>query len=136
MNEGRVGVDGPGEAVREHPKGQEGYLGRGRDVLFARVTHERGTGAADSILRIAGIDTFYGKSHILHDVSLELKTGEVVALLGRNGAGKSSTLKSAMGLVSPARGRIEFAGRDVGGHTPEEIARQGIGLVPQGRRLF
>ena len=135
-NEGRVVVDGPVEAVREHPKVQEVYLGHGRDVLFARVTHERGTGAADSILRIAGIDTFYGKSHILHDVSLELKSGEVVALLGRNGAGKSSTLKSAMGLVAPARGRIEFAGRDITGRSPEDIARLGMGFVPQGRRLF
>jgi len=136
MNEGRVVVDGPVEAVREHPKVQEVYLGHGRDVLFARAVHEQGADATESILRIAGIDTFYGKSHILHDVSLELRVGEVVALLGRNGAGKSSTLKSAMGLVPPARGRIEFAGRDVTGRSPEDIARLGMGFVPQGRRLF
>jgi ABC-type branched-subunit amino acid transport system ATPase component/ABC-type branched-subunit amino acid transport system permease subunit len=136
MNEGRVVVDGPVEAVREHPKVHEVYLGHGRDVLFARAARDRAPGAAQSILRVAGIDTFYGKSHILHDVSLEIRTGEVVALLGRNGAGKSSTLKSAMGLVPPARGRIEFAGRDITGHSPEEVARLGMGFVPQGRRLF
>jgi ABC-type branched-subunit amino acid transport system ATPase component len=60
----------------------------------------------------------------------------MLALLGRNGAGKSSTLKSVMGLAPPARGRIEFAGREISGHSPEQIARLGIGFVPQGRRLF
>jgi ABC-type branched-subunit amino acid transport system ATPase component len=87
-------------------------------------------------MSVAGIDTFYGKSHILHEVSLEVRAGEVVGLLGRNGAGKSSTLKSVMGLVAPARGRVEFTGRDITGHSPEEISRLGMGFVPQGRRLF
>src|SRR5206468_3279661 len=98
---------------------------RARARRRERVDHER-----------AGIDTFYGKSHILHEVSLEVRAGEVVGLLGRNGAGKSSTLKSVMGLVAPARGRVEFTGRDITGHSPEEISRLGMGFVPQGRRLF
>jgi ABC-type branched-subunit amino acid transport system ATPase component/ABC-type branched-subunit amino acid transport system permease subunit len=136
LNEGRVVVDGPGAEVREHPKVHEVYLGHGRDVLFAAAARAAPTGVGAAVLRVAGIDTYYGKSHILHEVSLEVRAGEVVGLVGRNGAGKSSTLKSVMGLVPPARGRIEFAGREVGGHTPEEIARHGIGLVPQGRRLF
>jgi branched-chain amino acid transport system ATP-binding protein len=69
-------------------------------------------------------------------VALEVRSGEVVGLLGRNGAGKSSTLKSIMGLVPPARGRVEFTGREITRRPPEEIARLGVGLVPQGRRLF
>jgi ABC-type branched-subunit amino acid transport system ATPase component len=69
-------------------------------------------------------------------VSLEVRAGEVTALLGRNGAGKSSTLKTIMGLVAPASGTITCEGAPITGHTPESIARAGIGLVPQGRRLF
>jgi ABC-type branched-subunit amino acid transport system ATPase component/ABC-type branched-subunit amino acid transport system permease subunit len=136
MNEGRVVVDGPPTAVREHPEVHQVYLGHGRDVLFADAARSAPGTAGPTILRVTGIDTYYGKSHILHEVSLEVRAGEVVGLLGRNGAGKSSTLKSVMGLAPPARGRIEFAGRDMGGHSPESIARLGIGLVPQGRRLF
>jgi ABC-type branched-subunit amino acid transport system ATPase component/ABC-type branched-subunit amino acid transport system permease subunit len=136
MNEGEVVVDGPVDVVREHPKVHEVYLGHGRRTLFAGVAREPPAASAEPLVRVSGIDTFYGKSHILHDVSLELRAGEVVGLLGRNGAGKSSTLKTVMGIVAPARGRIEFAGRDITGRSPEEIARLGIGLVPQGRRLF
>ncbi len=136
MNEGRVVVDGPAAEVREHPKVHEVYLGHGRDLLFADAARASAGPAGPPVLRVTGIDTFYGKSHILHEVSLELRQGEMLALLGRNGAGKSSTLKSVMGLAPPARGRVEFAGREISGHSPEEIARLGIGFVPQGRRLF
>jgi branched-chain amino acid transport system ATP-binding protein len=136
MNEGRVVVDGPAAEVREHPKVHEVYLGHGRDLLFADTFRAAAGPAGAPVLRVTGIDTFYGKSHILHEVSLELRQGEMLALLGRNGAGKSSTLKSVMGLVPPARGRVEFAGSEISGHSPEEIARLGIGFVPQGRRLF
>jgi len=136
MNEGRVVVDGAAAEVREHPKVHEVYLGHGRDLLFADAIRAAPGPAGAPVLRVAGIDTFYGKSHILHEVSLELRQGEMLALLGRNGAGKSSTLKSVMGLVPPVHGRIEFAGHDIGGHSPETIARLGIGFVPQGRRLF
>jgi branched-chain amino acid transport system ATP-binding protein len=136
MNEGQVVVDGPAVEVRDHPKVHEVYLGHGRDVLFADTARRPPAAGGAAVLRVSGIDTFYGKSHILHNVSLELRAGEVVGLLGRNGAGKSSTLKSVMGLAPPALGQIEFAGREIGGHSPEEIARLGIGFVPQGRRLF
>jgi ABC-type branched-subunit amino acid transport system ATPase component len=135
MNEGRVVVDGTAAEVREHPTVHEVYLGHGRDLLFADVVRAAAGPDGPPVLG-PGIDTFYGKSHILHEVSLELRAGEIVALLGRNGAGKSSTLKSVMGLAPPARGRIEFAGREISGRSPEEIARLGIGFVPQGRRLF
>ena len=136
MNEGRVIAEGPVEAVRNDPQVQEVYLGHGRDMLVASAPSAPAGGARSPVVSVAGINTFYGKSHILHDVSLELRGGEVVGLLGRNGAGKSSTLKSMMGLVPPARGRVEFAGRDITGRSPEEIARLGMGFVPQGRRLF
>jgi branched-chain amino acid transport system ATP-binding protein len=136
MNEGRVVVDGTAAEVREHPKVHEVYLGHGRDLLFADVVRAAAGPDGAPVLRVTRIDTFYGKSHILHEVSLELRAGEMLALLGRNGAGKSSTLKSVMGLAPPARGRIEFAGREISGRSPEEIARLGIGFVPQGRRLF
>ncbi|MCX7141294.1 MAG: ABC transporter ATP-binding protein [Proteobacteria bacterium] len=82
------------------------------------------------------MNTFYGKSHILHDVGMEVRAGEVTALLGRNGAGKSSTFKSIMGLAPTASGTVRFDGKLISGLTPEQIARAGIGLVPQGRRLF
>jgi branched-chain amino acid transport system ATP-binding protein len=136
MNEGQVIVEGRVEVVRDHPKVHEVYLGHGRATLTASAGQAAGAGPREVVVRAAGIDTFYGKSHILHEVSLDVRAGEVVGLLGRNGAGKSSTLKSLMGLVAPARGSVEFAGRDVTGYPPEEIARLGMGLVPQGRRLF
>jgi len=85
---------------------------------------------------VESINTFYGKSHILHDVSFDVHRNEVLALLGRNGAGKSSTFKSILGLVPPRSGTVVLEGTTISGTSPEEIARRGIGLVPQGRRLF
>ncbi|MFZ9416210.1 MAG: ABC transporter ATP-binding protein, partial [Alphaproteobacteria bacterium] len=85
---------------------------------------------------VAGVDTFYGKSHILSGVGLELRGNEILALLGRNGAGKSTLLKTLIGIAPPATGRIALAGRDIAGLPPAEIARLGIGYVPQGRGLF
>ncbi|HLT01147.1 MAG TPA: ABC transporter ATP-binding protein, partial [Geminicoccaceae bacterium] len=88
------------------------------------------------MLDISELHTFYGRAHILADVSFALRRGEVVALLGRNGAGKSTTLKSIMGLVRPARGRITFDGHDITGWPPQRIARLGLGYVPEDRRVF
>jgi len=88
------------------------------------------------MLTLDGIHTFYAKSHILHGVSLEVRPGEVVGLLGRNGVGKSTTLKTIMGLVRPAQGRIVFEGRDIAGMAPYRLARLGIGYVPEDRRIF
>jgi ABC-type branched-subunit amino acid transport system ATPase component len=82
------------------------------------------------------VNAFYGKSHILNDASLDVREGEIVALLGRNGAGKSTLLKALCGLLKPASGRIVFEGRDIAGLSAPEIARLGIGYVPQGRGLF
>ena len=89
-----------------------------------------------AILEVEGLDASYGQAQILFDVSLEVARGEIVALMGRNGAGKSTTLKAIMGLV-PARARtLRFAGRDIGGHASYRIARLGLGYVPEDRRIF
>ena len=88
------------------------------------------------MLTLDGIHTYYAKSHILHGVSLDVRAGEVVGLLGRNGVGKSTTLKTIMGIVRPAGGRIAFEGRDIAGQAPYRLARLGIAYVPEDRRIF
>lgn len=88
------------------------------------------------MLQIEGIHTFYGLSHILFDVSLEVSKGEIVCILGRNGAGKSTTMKSVMGLAPPRQGSIRFQNRDITGVKPHQIARMGMGFVPDDRRVF
>ena len=88
------------------------------------------------MLEVKGIHSYYGKSHILQGVSLELKQGELVCLLGRNGVGKSTTLKSIMGIVRPTQGSILFDGRELVGSQPYQIARRGVGYVPEDRRIF
>jgi len=88
------------------------------------------------MLTLDGVHTYYAKSHILHGVSLEVRPGEVVGLLGRNGVGKSTTLKTIMGIVRPSSGRIVFDGRDIAGLPPYRLARVGIGYVPEDRRIF
>jgi branched-chain amino acid transport system ATP-binding protein len=89
-----------------------------------------------NVLQAEGLQTFYGKSHILHGVSLEVREGEIVTLLGRNGAGKTTTLRSLMGLTPPREGRITVLGRETKGWMPYRIAALGVGLVPEGRRVF
>ena len=88
------------------------------------------------MLEVEGIHTFYGLSHVLFGVSLKVEPGEVVCLLGRNGAGKSTTLKSIMGLTPPRQGTIRFKGEDITGKQPYVLARKGIGYVPEDRRIF
>ncbi|MFH1138544.1 MAG: ABC transporter ATP-binding protein [Pseudomonadota bacterium] len=87
-------------------------------------------------LEISGLDTFYGSSHVLRGVSLQVGGGEIVALLGRNGMGKSTTLKSVIGLVKPRSGAIVFKGANIRGLPPHRVARAGIGYVPEERRIF
>lgn len=88
------------------------------------------------MLTVEGLHTYYGRAHILADLSLSVTRGEVVVLLGRNGAGKSTTLKSIMGLVPAHDGRIAFAGVDITGWSPHDVARLGLGYVPEDRRIF
>jgi len=88
------------------------------------------------LLEIAGLESFYGASQALFGVELAVAEGEVVALMGRNGMGKTTTIRSVLGLVRPRGGSIRVAGREVSGLSPHRIARLGVGLVPEGRRCF
>ncbi len=87
-------------------------------------------------LEVRGLHTFYGSSHILQGISLAVPRGSVVALLGRNGAGKTTLIRSIVGLTPPRRGDVLFRGQNLAGMAPERIATLGIGLVPQGHRIF
>jgi branched-chain amino acid transport system ATP-binding protein len=89
-----------------------------------------------SLLEVDAINSYYGDSHILFDVSMRVEQHEVVALLGRNGAGKTTTLKTLMGVVSPRSGTIRFDGERIDGQPPFAIARRGVQLVPEERRIF
>lgn len=92
--------------------------------------------AAADLLQVQGLHTFYGSSHILHGVDFTVRQGEAVGLLGRNGMGKTTLLRSIMGLTSPSRGSVRIAGRDMTGASPHSVARAGIAFVPEGRGIF
>jgi branched-chain amino acid transport system ATP-binding protein len=134
MNEGKVLVAGTVEDARSSPKVQEVYIGSGATALAAKPRESAAEPA--TLLAVSGVNTFYGKSHILTDVSLEVHEHEIVALLGRNGAGKSTLLKTITGIAPPASGSITLAGQDIAGRPSAQIAKLGIGYVPQGRGLF
>ncbi len=134
MNEGSVLLDGTVEEARASRRVQEVYIGTG----VAAVAHH----PADATLRraplleLSEVNTFYGQSHIIDGVSFEAGEHEIVALLGRNGAGKSTLLKTLTGIVPAASGSIKLGGKELFKLTSAEIARLGIGYVPQGRGLF
>jgi branched-chain amino acid transport system ATP-binding protein len=88
------------------------------------------------LLQLVDVHTYYGESYILHGISLEVKEGSVVALLGRNGMGKTTTIRSIIGFTPPRRGTIFFKGKDIVNLASHQIAKMGIGLVPQGRHIF
>lgn len=89
-----------------------------------------------TMLEIEGLNAYYGRAHILQGVGFSMDRGEVLALMGRNGAGKSTTMKAVMGLVAPQSGRVVFDGQPIAGREPFEIARLGLGYVPEDRRVF
>jgi len=91
---------------------------------------------APDALNLTGVHSFYGDSHILHGVSLALQSGSVLALLGRNGAGKTTCISTIIGFLTPREGEIRLFGEPIAGLRPERIAQLGVGLVPQGRRIF
>jgi branched-chain amino acid transport system ATP-binding protein len=133
MNQGEVLMTGtPGE-VRTDRRVQEIYTGSGIPPVSSGASAEA---PGETVLRFEAVNAFYGKSHILHDATLDVREGEIVALLGRNGAGKSTLLKTLAGLVTPASGMIEYEGHNIVGMPAPDIARSGIGYVPQGRGLF
>jgi ABC-type branched-subunit amino acid transport system ATPase component/ABC-type branched-subunit amino acid transport system permease subunit len=134
MNQGEVLMAGTPDEVRRDQRVQEVYTGTGTPPVTGRIAGE--AVERPPLLRFAGVNAYYGKSHILHDATLDVREGEIVALLGRNGAGKSTLLKTLCGLLRPASGTIEFDSRNIAGLPAPQIARLGIGYVPQGRGLF
>lgn len=88
------------------------------------------------MLEVKEINSFYGKAHVLRDLSFDVPKGEVIALLGRNGAGKSTTMKSVMQIVRTASGEVTFQGQKISGYPPHKIAKLGLGYVPEDRRIF
>jgi branched-chain amino acid transport system ATP-binding protein len=89
-----------------------------------------------ALLELSGLHTYYGHIHALKGVDLTVEAGEIVTLVGANGAGKSTTLRTISGMIRPRRGHVRFEGRDITGMKPHEIAAMGIGHVPEGRRIF
>jgi branched-chain amino acid transport system ATP-binding protein len=96
-------------------------------------TRASSTGA---LLGVEALQTYYGKSHVLRDVSFAVPPGRITVLLGRNGAGKTTTLRSIMGLTPPRAGAVRFKGREITGQAPHRVFRLGVGYVPEGRQIF
>jgi ABC-type branched-subunit amino acid transport system ATPase component/ABC-type branched-subunit amino acid transport system permease subunit len=134
MNQGSVLINDTPEAVRNDRQVQEIYTGTGTPLVSGRSAVD--AAGRETVLHAEGVNTFYGKSHILNDAALTVREGEIVALLGRNGAGKSTLLKSLAGLVPPRSGSIRFDRQELVGMPAPDIARMGIGYVPQGRGIF
>jgi len=134
LHQGRVIAEGGPAEIQQNAEVPTAYLGHLR--LASEPVASRRRAGGDPLLRVEGVDAFYGKSHVLHGVSLDVFPGELVALLGRNGAGKTTTLAAITGVVPPRRGRVVYRGAELAGRPPEVIARSGVGLVPQGRRIF
>jgi ABC-type branched-subunit amino acid transport system ATPase component len=147
---GKVLLSGAPEEVRQSPAVQEAYLGTGRreDLFLAdpdeagpfRRSARRPRGAAvtatTGALEVHGLRSGYRQGTVLHGVDLAVARGGILALLGRNGVGKTTLVMTIMGLVRPSRGQVQLDGRDLAGRRPDEIARAGIALVPQGRRIW
>jgi branched-chain amino acid transport system ATP-binding protein len=134
MNQGAVLMSGTPAEVRADARVQQVYTGHGTPSASARQS--AGALPGMPLLRFDRVNAFYGKCHILNDATLDVREGEIVALLGRNGAGKSTLLKALCGLLPPSSGQIQFEGRAIAGLPAPDIARLGIGYVPQGRGLF
>jgi ABC-type branched-subunit amino acid transport system ATPase component/ABC-type branched-subunit amino acid transport system permease subunit len=133
MNQGEVILSGTPGDVRNDRRVQEIYTGAGTQAV---TSHAVCGMQGKPLLTVERVNTFYGKSHIINDATLDVRDGEIVALLGRNGAGKSTLLKTLCGLVPPASGSIELDGKCIAGLPAPDIARLGVGYVPQGRGLF
>jgi ABC-type branched-subunit amino acid transport system ATPase component/ABC-type branched-subunit amino acid transport system permease subunit len=134
MNQGNVVVHGSVDDAHNNAKVRETDPGSGTAHVLAEPPPS--AAGANTLLAVDKIDTFYGKTRIIDGASLDVSEHEIVALLGRNGAGKSTLLKTLIGIAPPESGSIRLAGEDIARLTSAEIARRGIGYVPQGRGLF
>ncbi len=134
MADGRVLVDGTVDDAKNSKDVRDIYIGSGTSEVAASA--RQGQFSDEKILDLDKVNLAYGKSHILQDVSFDLHKGEILALLGRNGAGKSSVLKAITGIVPPLSGSVKLMQHELAGKTSAQIARLGIGYVPQGRGLF
>lgn len=136
MADGAVLMSGNAEQVRSDQRVQEIYTGTGVPMVQGNTAHAQAKSEGPLLLDFSGVDAYYGKSHILNQASLQVRQGEIVALLGRNGAGKSTLLKTLVGLVQARSGRILLGTQPLHGMSAPDIARLGVGYVPQGRGLF
>lgn len=142
LHQGRLIADGKPSDVAGHPEVVTAYLGDARSTTSPapRIVRQRaarsGSPTETPLLRLEGVRAGYGGGTVLEDIDLIVQPGEVVALLGRNGVGKTTALRAITGTVPPAAGRIVFDGTDISRLRPDEINRLGISLVPEGRRLF
>jgi len=140
LHQGALIAGGSPEEIRENEEVQRVYM-EGAEIVSRPKKDERAEITLPSrevhrLLNVEGIDTFYGSSHILFNVSLQVNKGEVVCLLGRNGVGKTTTLRSIMGLTAPRKGYIRFLNQDIVGRQPFQIAKKGMGYVPGERGIF
>ena len=144
---GRLIAEGRPAEIRDHPKVQEVYFGSGKtfepprsDLRSPPPQGGAPSGPAEPdprvLLDLQRLSAWYGAARILFDIALEVRAGEVVALMGRNGAGKSTTLKAVMGMVEQRSGTVRFGGADISRAAPHAIARAGLGYVPEDRRIF
>lgn len=140
LHQGRVIAEGKPAEIASHPEVVSAYLGQhGETPVIPPVIREQAAGEHEigaPLLRLEGVTAGYEGSRVLDGVDLEVRRGEVVALLGRNGVGKTTTLHTIMGALRPSAGRITFDGTDITRWTSDRINRQGISIVPEGRRIF
>jgi branched-chain amino acid transport system ATP-binding protein len=136
LHQGKVLAQGTAAEIRDDTRVREIYLGKA--AVAAPAAAPRQTQAQGMpLLVVKGLDAGYGLAHVLHDVSFEIPAGEIVALLGRNGVGKTTTLRSLAGLTVPYRtSSVRLRGQEIAGEPPESIARAGVSYVPDDRRIF
>lgn len=138
LHQGRLIADGDPKTVVKNPEVVKAYLGEGNDVAICGDSAPSGASSSlgDSLLVLHEVVSGYGGSSVLDHLSLEVREGEAVALLGRNGVGKTTTLYTIMGLLKAGAGGLLFDGKDISRMLPNQISQLGLAIVPQGRRIF
>lgn len=136
LHQGHVIAEGEPSAIANDAAVLEAYLGRHGTRRAQQPSGKLAAAVRPPLLTLRGVDAGYKASRILHGIDLEVREGEVVALLGRNGVGKTTTLQTIMGVLRPTGGTITFAGADITSLSPDRVNRHGIAIVPEGRRIF